>query len=189
MKIENGILVVGDQSVALPVIHADAKVRVWAVPPEYRKNGVFVAVELSGQPQEIPACSLSDTQYLGVLDYLADDTNKVVAAKAAKLAEISAGCERALNALTSTYPPGELQSWPQQVQEAAGLLLDPPSATPLLSAIAEVRGLPVAELAARVQEKAAGYAAYSGAIIGKRQASEDLLDKAESLEDVGAIVW
>jgi len=40
-----------------------------------------------------------------------------------------------------------------------------------------------------VQAKAEGYAAYSGAIIGKRQAAEDLLDNAESLEEVAAIVW
>lgn len=189
MQIENGILTLDGQSVVLPVIQADAKVRIWAVPTDYRENGLFVAVDLPGQPQEIPACDLAATQYLGVLDYPAADTNKVAAAKSAKLVEINAGCERALNALTSTYPPGELQSWPQQVQEAAGLLLDPPGAAPLLSAIAEARGLPVAELATRVQEKATGYATYSGAIIGKRQASEDLLDKAETLEEVGAIVW
>lgn len=189
MKIENGTLTLDGQSIVLPMIQAHAKVRVWSVPLEYRENGYFVAVDLPGQLQEIPACSLSDTQYLGVLDYLADDTNKVAAAKANKLVEINAGCERALNALTITYPPGELQSWPQQVQEAAGLLLDPPGATPLLSAIAEVRGLTVEDLAARVQEKAVGYAAYSGAIIGRRQAAEDLLDKAETLEEVGVIVW
>jgi len=189
MNIEHGTLTVNGQSIVLPVIQADAKVRIWAVPTDYRENGLFVAVDLPGQPQEIPACSLAETQYLGVLDYLAADTDKVKAAKAVKLQEINAGCERALNALTSTYPPGELQSWPQQVQEAAALQLDPPGETPLLSAIAEVRGLPVAELATRVQEKAVGYAAYSGAIIGKRQAAEDLLDKAETLADVGAVVW
>lgn len=189
MNIENGILTVNGQSIVLPVIQVDAKVRVWSVPLEYRENGYFVAVDLPAQPVAIPACSLAATQYLGVLPYPAAETNKVVAAKATKLVEINAACEQALNALTSTYPPGELQSWPQQVQEAAVFLLDPPGATPLLSAIAEVRGLTVEDLATRVQEKAVGYAAYSGAIIGKRQAAEDLLDKADTLEEVGAIVW
>lgn len=189
MNIENGTLTVNGQSVVLPAIQADAKVRVWSVPLTYRGNGLFVAVILSGQPDEIPACSLADTEYLGELDYPAAEAHKLEAAKAAKLVEINAACERALATLTSTYPPGELQSWPQQVQEAAAFLLDPPDPTPLLSAIAEVRGLTVADLAARVQAKAEGYAAYSGAIIGKRQAAEDLLGKADTLEGVGAIVW
>lgn len=189
MKIENGTLTVDGQSVVLPVIQADAKVRIWSVPLEYRDNGLFVAVDLSGQPQEIPACSLGDTQYLGVLDYPAAETNKVEAAKAAKLMQINAACELALATLTSTYPPGELQSWPQQVQEAAAFLLDPPGPTLLLSTIAEARGLTVADLAGRVQAKAEGYAAYSGAIIGKRQAAEDLLDHAETLEEVEAVAW
>lgn len=189
MNIENGTLTVDGQSIVLPEIQADAKVRVWSVPLEYRDNGLFVAVDLSGQPVEIPACSLADARYLGELDYPAAEAHKLEAAKATKLVEINAACELALAGLTSTYPPGELQSWPQQVREAAAFLLDPPGPTPLLAAIAEVRGLTVADLADRVQAKAVGYTTYSGAIIGKRQAAEDLLGKAETLEEVGAVVW
>ena len=189
MNIENGTLTVNGQPVVLPAIQADALVRVWSVPPDYRENGLFVAVILPGQSDEIPACSLVDTEYLGELEYPAAELHKLEAAKAVKLIEINAACELALADLTSTYPPGELQSWPQQVREAAAFLLEPPGPTLLLAAIAEVRGLAVADLASRVQAKAEGYAAYSGAIIGKRQAAEDLLDKAETLDDVAAIVW
>ena len=189
MKIENGILSVNGQAIALADINVDGLVRVWSVPLEYRENGLFVAVILPGQPDEIPACSLDAANYLGEIKYEASASHRLAAAKVAKLAQINSACDLALAALTSTYPPGELQSWPQQVQEAAAFLLDPPGPTLLLSAIAEVRGLTVADLAARVQAKAEGYAAYSGAIIGKRQAAEDLLDNAESLEEVAAIVW
>jgi hypothetical protein len=189
MNIENGTLTVRGQSIVLPEIQADATVCVWSVPVEYRENGLFVAVNLQGQPQEIPACSLADTEYLGQLDYPAADAHKVVAAKAAKLVLINAACEQALSELTSTYPPGELQSWPQQVQEAAALQLTPPGDTPLLKAIAEARGLSVVDLADRVQAKAQGYAALSGAIIGKRQALEDQLGLAQDLEAIGAISW
>ena len=189
MNIENAILGVLGKAVTLPVIQADALVRVWSVPVDYREDGLFVAVILPGQPDEVPACALGDTVYLGELKYLAADSHKLDAAKAAKLVALNAGCELALAALTSTYPPGELQSWPQQVQEASGLQLDPKADTPLLSAIAEVRGLTVEDLAGRVQSKAVDYAAHSGAIIGKRQAAEDLLDKAESPEEVAGIVW
>lgn len=189
MKIENGTLSVNGKTVALADISIDGLVRVWLVPSEYRANGLFVAVILPGQPDEVPACSFDAVEYLGEIKYEASASHMLAAAKVAKLAQISAACDLALASLTSTYPPGELQSWPQQVQEAAAFLLDPPGPTLLLSAIAEVRGLTVADLAGRVQVKAEGYAAYSGAIIGKRQAAEDLLDNAESLEEVAAIVW
>lgn len=189
MKIENGTLTVNGQPVVLPAIQADAKVRVWSVPLAYRENGLFVAVILPGQPGEIPACSLADTEYLGELDYLAAEAHKLEAAKAAKLVELNAGCERALSSLTASYPPGELQSWPQQVKEAADLAADPQAETPLLSAIATARGLTVAELAERVRLKAEAYAQLSGSAIGRRQALEDLLALAQTLEDVGAVVW
>lgn len=189
MKVENGVLIIGGQSIDLPLTHADARIRVWSVPSDYRENGLFVSVMLPGQPDEIPACSLVDTVYLGELIYPAAESSKLDAAKTARLILINEACDRALTALTSSYPVGELQSWPQQVQEARALLLDPSSATPLLSAIAEARGLAAIELANRVQAKAEGYAQYSGEIIGKRQALEDQLDRAETLQDIEVIVW
>ena len=189
MNIENGTLTVNGQPVVLPAIQADALVRVWSVPPEYRENGLFVAVILPGQPDEIPACSLADAEYLGELDYPAAESHKLEAAKAAKLVELNAGCERALSSLTASYPPGELQSWPQQVKEADDLTANPEAVTPLLSAIATARGLTVVELVERVRLKADAYAQLSGSAIGRRQALEDLLALAQTLEDVGAIVW
>ncbi len=42
-----------------------AKVKAWAVPVEYRENGVFVSVTETGQDEELPACNLADTQFLG----------------------------------------------------------------------------------------------------------------------------
>lgn len=189
MEIKNGTLTIQGKSIVLPAIQQDAQVRIWAVPIDYRENGLFVAVDMPGQPQEIPACSLDLTEYLGELSYPAAEAQKLEAAKAAKLVELNAGCEQALSALTSSYPPGELQSWPQQVQEAALLALAPPGPAPLLTAIAEARSLTLEDLAQRVRQKAEGYAVVSGSIIGRRQASEDLLGLAETLEDVAAIVW
>lgn len=189
MKIENGTLTVNGQSFALPAAQADARVSVWVVPLDYRESGVFIAVNLPGQPAEIPACSPADAEYLGELDYPAAEANKLEAAKAAKLVELNAGCERALSSLTASYPPGELQSWPQQVKEAADLAADPQAETPLLSAIATARGLTVVELAERVRLKAEAYTQLSGSAIGRRQALEDLLALAQTLEDVAGIVW
>jgi hypothetical protein len=189
LNIENGNLTVNGQTVVLPVIQADALVHVWSVPPEYRENGLFVAVILPGQPAEIPACSLADAEYLGELEYPAAESQKLEAAKAAKLVELNAGCEQALAVLTASYPPGELQSWPQQVKEADDLAANPQAETPLLSAIASARGLTVVELVERVRLKAEAYAQLSGSAIGRRQALEDLLGLAQTLEDVGAVAW
>ncbi|MFB6399273.1 hypothetical protein [Pseudomonas putida] len=189
MNIENGTLTVNGQSIELPAIQADARVRVWAVPLDYRENGLFVAVFLPGQPDEIPACSLADTEYLGELEYPAAESHKLEAAKAAKLVELNAGCERALSILTASYPPGELQSWPQQVKEADDLAANPQAETPLLSAIATARGLTVVEMVERVRLKADAYAQLSGSAIGRRQALEDLLELAETVEQVEAIAW
>lgn len=190
MKVENGSLVFDDgRVIVLPDIQVDAVVRVWVVPAEYRDSGVFSAVILPGQLPEIPACSPADAQYLGELPYPAPDAGKLLAGKASKLGELNAACERALGELSSAYPPGELQSWPQQVQEAEALLRDPPGAAPLLTVIATTRGVPLTELAQRVRDKAVAYAEFSGAVIGKRQRLEDELDAAETIEAVGAISW
>ena len=111
------------------------------------------------------------------------------AAKAAKLTEINAECQKAVAALAADYPDSEVQSWPQQVKEATALSADPQADAPLLTAIATARGLPVAELASRVLGKMNAYAAASGALIGRRQAAEDLIDVAATPEDVAGIAW
>jgi len=82
-----------------------------------------------------------------------------------------------------------VQSWPQQVKEAEALAAEPQASAPLLAAIAEARSLPLAELAARVLGKMNAYAAASGALIGRRQAAEDLIDMAETAEDVASVAW
>ncbi|AJZ75006.1 hypothetical protein SG18_26665 [Pandoraea apista] len=111
------------------------------------------------------------------------------AAKAAKLTEINAECQKAVAALAKDYPDSEVQSWPQQVKEATALSADPQADAPLLTAIATARGLPVAELASRVLDKMNAYAAASGVLIGQRQAAEYLITAAEDLEALSAISW
>ncbi|CAB5521273.1 Uncharacterised protein [Pseudomonas putida] len=189
MKVENQTLVIDDQRIALPAIEADAVVNVWAVPLEYRDSGYFVAVKLPGQPEEIPACSPADAVWVGEVPYPAPEVHKVAAAKAARLKAINAQCEAELAVITATYPTAELQSWSQQVQEAAVLKLDPPGDTPLLDAIAQARGIDVVDLAQRVRDKAKLFAQASGALIGRRQAAEDRLDAAQTLEAVEVVQW
>ena len=192
MKIENGSLVVTvngvEKTVPLPAVAADAKVKAWAVPTDYRADGLFVAVTQKGESEEIPACDLAACEFLGEVEFDAGDDAKLEAVKAAKRLEINDACNAAVASLAASYPEREIQSWPQQVKEAEALTNNAEAATPLLAAIADARGLPVAELASRVLGKMNAYAAASGSLIGRRQAAEDLIDLATSPEDVASIV-
>lgn len=189
MKIENAVLVVGSSSEALPLLSTDTVVRAWRVPAEYRENGLFVAVELPGKPSEFPACDPQRVEYLGAIDYPADDAMHLQGAKRRKLAQINKLCDEQLAILASTYPEGEIKSWPQQVKETEALAADAAAPVPLLEAIASARGLTVEELASRVAVKMQIYAAQSGALIGRRQAAEDQIDAAKTLAELETVIW
>ena len=193
MKIENGSLVVTvdgvEKTIPLPTVAADAKVKAWVVPADYRADGLFVAVTVKGESEEIPACDLAACKFLGELELDAGDDAKLEAVKAAKHMEINEACNAAVASLAASYSEREIQSWPQQVKEAEALAADPQASAPLLTAIADARGLPVVELASRVLGKMSAYAGASGALIGRRQAAEDLIDFAATPEDVAGIAW
>ena len=105
--------------------------------------------------------------------------------KAAKLSEINAAADRAIATLTATYPDREISTFDKQESEARAYAADPTASTPLLSALAQARGIPLADLVERVLAKA--FAVASGSIIGQRQALEDRLDACTTLEEVQGI--
>ncbi|WP_434631918.1 hypothetical protein [Chromobacterium sp. CV08] len=98
---------------------------------------------------------------------------------AARRAAIRSGCDQELAALRLAYPEREADSWPQQEREARDIGASPAASTPLLTAIAQARGLTVAELAGRVRAKADAYAVEAGKIIGRKQALTDRLDAVD----------
>lgn len=193
MQIQDGNLVVevegSTMTVPLPEVATAAKVKAYLVPEAYRPGRLFVSVTVPGQPEDVPACSQDLVELLGEDILEASDAAILNAAKAAKLTEINAECQKAVAALAADYPDSEVQSWPQQVKEATALSADPQADAPLLTAIATARGLPAAELASRVLGKMNAYAGASGALIGRRQAAEDLIDVAATPEDVAGIAW
>ena len=107
--------------------------------------------------------------------------------KSAKLSEINAAADRAIATLTATYPDRELATFDKQESEARAYATDPTASTPLLSALAQARGIPLPDLVGRVLAKADAFAVASGSIIGQRQALEDWLDACTTLEDVQSI--
>ena len=108
--------------------------------------------------------------------------------QAVKLSEINAAADKAIASLTATYPDREIASFDKQEAEARAYATDPATAlTPLLSALAEARGIDLPDLVRRVIAKADAFAVASGSIIGQRQALEDRLDICATVEEVRAI--
>jgi len=154
-----------------------------------RPGRLFVSVTEPGQSEEIPACDQSLIELLGEATLEPSGLAMIEVARAAKRVEINAACDTAVAALAAAYPEREIQSWPQQVKEAEALMGDADAPAPLLAAIANTRGLPVSELAGRVLSKMSAYAHASGAFIGLRQALEDAVEAAETVEAIAAVTF
>ncbi|WP_299395988.1 hypothetical protein [uncultured Desulfovibrio sp.] len=117
--------------------------------------------------------------------YLPDILKKT---KSDKLAEINAAYESAIAALTATYPASERESFYKQESEALAWTTDPESETPFVDALATGRQMDKAELMQRIIAKAVLFSPASGYLTGQRQRYEDMLEDAETLEEVAAIV-
>lgn len=107
--------------------------------------------------------------------------------KDAKLQEINAGFEQTASQLVATYPQSELLTFDQQTQEAQSYLADPTAECPMLAPLAAARGITMEDLCQRVMAKHAAFSAATGLLMGQRQAMEDRLELAVTVEDVQAI--
>lgn len=189
MQIDNHILTIGNHTEELPRLSRTATVTAWQVPTEYSATGYFVATNRLGEPETIPACAAEDAVLLGRLELPAHPEAQLIAAKQDRLTAINGACDAVLSSIVQTYPAGEISSWAQQVKEAEALAADPDTDAPLLTAVAEARGITVSELAGKVIAKAGAYALVAGQIIGKRQALESAIEAAETAEAVSVVTW
>ena len=117
-----------------------------------------------------------------------EEAERLKAIKANKLAEINSAYQQAIATLTPTYPDDERLTFDKQEQEARAWLADDSTSTPFVDALAVGRQMNKAELVSRIIAKADAFAIASGLLTGQRQRYEDLLDAAETAEDVAAIV-
>jgi hypothetical protein len=78
-----------------------------------------------------------------------------------------------MSAVRIGVPDDEIASWGRQEAEARA------GGGPLTTAMAQSRGVPLETLLIKIIEKADAYAAYSGQVIGKRQALEDRVAQGE----------
>lgn len=137
--------------------------------------------DVAAYAKEHPECVTEEQPYVPPVPTFEE-------AKAAKLAEINKAADKAIAALTTTYPDREISTFDKQEAEARAYTADPEAPTPLLSALAKARGIDMDELVKRVIAKADAFATASGYIIGQRQALEDQLDACRTVKEVQNIL-
>lgn len=120
--------------------------------------------------------------------YVPGDAEALYHAQQDALEQVNRHYAQALSYIRATYPPDEVTSWAKQETEARAYVADNTAPTPLLSAIAEARGVPFALLVEKVIEKADLFAAASGALIGARQRYEDEIAAAADPAAVAAVL-
>ena len=91
------------------------------------------------------------------------------------------------NGLLSGYPQTEIESFYRQEKEVLAWQADHNTPTPMLSQIAQNRGVPFEILVEKVIEKSAQFAVVIGIIIGQRQAFEDRLLALKTPEELTAL--
>jgi hypothetical protein len=109
-------------------------------------------------------------------------------AKTEKLRVVNSECDSIMQSVVNTYPESEILTFNQQVTEAEKYLASGDTVDcPLLTRLAEARGIELADLVARVMTKHDAFSSISGSIIGQRQAYEDRIDACTSIEEVDNI--
>lgn len=124
----------------------------------------------------------------GRLYFDGEEPNPIANMRLQKLSEINALYQQAIATLTPTYPDDERLTFDKQEAEARSWLADNSTPTPFVDALAAGRQMDKAELVSRIVAKADAFALASGSLTGQRQRYEDMLDAAETAEDVAAIV-
>jgi len=142
-------------------------------------------------------CVIGATYVNGVFTPPTGSTPPIVApadAKAAKLSEINASAQADVAPYTSPYPQFEIDSWPQQSQEAAAYAADNTVATPWCDLAASKRGIDRVAFLGKVQAKAQAFIQISATVAGYRQGLEDQLDAidltaSDAVAQIAAITY
>lgn len=109
--------------------------------------------------------------------------------KIQKLAELAKNADNLVNrhAGVDVIPQAELQTWVLQSAEAMQWKKDPTSSTPILEAIAKIRGVNLNELREKAYQKAYAYQQLVTYVVGMRQAIEDQIVAVNTEESLAAI--
>lgn len=113
----------------------------------------------------------------------------ISAEKSAKLAEINRTAQALVSQLAqlNDTPEFERATWQEQAREALAWHADNHTATPTLAEIARNRGVPLDLLRQKAYEKTVQFRHLTNTVAGQRQALEDRLKAAQTLEQIAAI--
>ncbi|MDA3967371.1 hypothetical protein [Helicobacter sp. WB40] len=140
-----------------------------------------------------------DLEYLSELGYVECEESEykqkhnegtLKSAKVGKIKELINSYNQAIKPYIIDTPDSEMLTWERQESEAKSYQVSKnPSDAPLLAKLAENRGVSLEVFANKVLEKSTLYREVSSKLIGKRQALEDRVKIATSLEEIEAIKW
>ena len=137
------------------------------------ENNVYILGENLNSPfveiSELPAAFLESVN------------RKLTEAKTNKLEALNASYESFVSQLTNS-PQTEILTWSEQEAEAKAYTISKQEAdAPMLSVLSQTRGVPLSVLCAKVLAKAEAYRSFIAYAIGKRQAYEDAIERAQTL--------
>lgn len=109
------------------------------------------------------------------------------AAYTSRVSSNNSAFEQAMLALTADYPASEISSWERQRAEALAWEGDSAAPTPWIDIASQARGLDRVEYLQRTAAKVHQFAAASAFLIGRRQAIDDAIRAADTVEALEAI--
>ena len=137
------------------------------------ENNVYVL----GENLEAPFVEITELPS----DFQERVNRKLTEAKARKLEALNASYESFVSQLTN-LPQTEILTWSEQEAEARAYTASKQeSDAPMLSSLSKARNIPLSMLCAKVLEKAEAYRSFIAYAIGKRQAYEDAIERAQTL--------
>lgn len=119
--------------------------------------------------------------------WVTDEDAQLEGARQEKLTELREIADHILSDATSEYPAMEQASWSKQEAQAKAYLRGSDEPTILLDGIAAQRGVTKLELAGKVMQKVDDFEFLAGLVVGKRQAIEDQLLAANTLDQISSI--
>ncbi|EOX4871426.1 hypothetical protein ABW486_000651 [Haemophilus influenzae] len=156
-----------------------------------QSQGKQIIVDKTGNPVLIdPQPSAAHELNLDTLTWEISAEKQIVLfaqQKESLLNKLADKADQLKNGLLAGYPQTEIESFYRQEKEALAWQADHNTATPMLSQIAQNRGVPFEILVAKVIEKSAQFAVVIGIIIGQRQAFEDRLVALKTPDDLTAL--
>ena len=105
-------------------------------------------------------------------DFPVPTEEQLIAVEALKIRQRYA---RMMDDIVKPYTKTEQLTWDSQVKEADSYLLDNQASTPLISALAQNRGVALADLVTWIKENEAAYRIAIGTLLGQQQRELDLL--------------